>query len=172
MNPRNEAVKYVVKACVVAVLFYAGFSFLPVERWTSEFTADVLTSCGIPADSYEQEGRIYLEYLQISMDCTALEVMAIFLGLTLVVNSPLRRRVYFSLFCTAAVFFSNIGRISIVYYLLEKGIPWWLAHDLFSGGLSIGAGILFLALTERYLPQINAHLYTLLDAAESLVRTR
>lgn len=172
MNPRNEAAIYVVKACVIAAVFYAGFSLLPVERWTSEFTADVLTFFGILAESYEQEGRIYLEYLQISMDCTALEVMAIFLGLTLAVNSPSRRRIYFSIFCTTAVFFSNIGRISIVYYLLERGIPWWLAHDLFSGGLSIGAGILFLTLTERYLPPVNTHLYTLLDAAESLLRTR
>jgi hypothetical protein len=63
----------------------------------------------------------------------------------------------------------NILRICAVYYLLEQNIPWWLAHDLFSGGLSIMAGVVFLVISERYMPQINENLYTLLDAAETLI---
>ncbi len=163
---------YVVKSCIIAVSFYILFSCLPVERVTSDFTARVLNSFGISAESYEEAGRIYLEYLQISIDCTALEIMAIFLGLTLAAKSTLVKRVLFSLFTFSCVFFANIARISIVYYLLERGIPWYLAHDLFSGGLSIAAGITFLMLSEHYLPQVNENLYTLLDAAETRLNLR
>ncbi|MBU7017392.1 MAG: exosortase/archaeosortase family protein [Theionarchaea archaeon] len=173
MKPKNrEAATYVVKSCIIAMLFYVLFSYLPVERVTSDFTAQVLNSFGISAESYEEAGRIYLEYLQISIDCTALEIMAIFLGLILAAKSTLTKRVLFSLFTFFCVFFANIARISIVYYLLEKGIPWYLAHDLFSGGLSIAAGIAFLMLSEHYLPQINENLYTLLDAAETRLNLR
>lgn len=172
MNKVNNAVMYVVKAAVIAVLFYAVFSFLPLERVTSDFTAAVLNRVGIAAESYEQQGRIFLEYLQISIDCTALEIVSIFLGLILAVDSPFYKRVIFSVTGSAAVFLVNIVRISIVYYLLEKGIPWVLAHDLFSGGLSIAAGVLFLTISEHYLPRINENLYTLLNAAETFLKSR
>ena len=173
MNPKNrEAVTYVVKSSVIAVLFYVFFSYLPVERVTSDFTATVLTLFGLAAESYEEAGRIYLEYLQISIDCTALEIMAIFLGLIIAARATIMKRIVFSLFSFSCVFFANIARISIVYYLLEKGVPWYLAHDAFSGGLSIAAGIVFLMVSEHYLPQINENLYTLLDAAETRLNPR
>lgn len=172
MTRVSESALYVVKASVIALLLYMGFSFLPLEKITSDVTADVLTLSGISAVSYEQQGRVYLEYLHISIDCTALEIIAVFLGLILAVKSPLSRRIIFSVTGSFAVFFVNIFRIGIVYYLLEKGIPWVLAHDLFSGSLSILAGMLFLMISERYLPQINENLYTLLDAAEGIIRSR
>lgn len=168
----HNALLYVVKASLIAGLFYAGFSLFPLERVTSEYTAAVLTWAGIPAETYEQHGRIYLEYLQISMDCTALEIVAIFLGLILAVTSSLRKRIIFAVFGSAAVFLVNIGRISTVYYLLERGVPWYLAHDLFSGVLSILAGMLFLLISEHYLPEINKNLYTLLDAVESFFKSK
>lgn len=167
----SESLLYVVKASVLAGVIYCGFSLLPLEKVTSEFTAEVLNFFQISASSYEQQGRIYLEYLHISIDCTALEIIAIFLGLILAAKAPLTKRVIFSVTGSAAVFFVNIARIGIVYYLLEKNIPWVLAHDLFSGTLSILAGMLFLIISEHYLPQINENLYTLLDAAEQSVRS-
>ena len=163
---------YVVKASLIALLFYAGFSLLPLEKITSDVTAAVLNSFGIAATSYQQEGRIYLEYLHISIDCTALEIIAIFLGLILAANSPITRRITFAGFGSAAVFTANILRIGIVYFLLEKGVPWEIAHDLFSGALSILAGMLFLLVSEHYLPQINETLYALLDSAEHFLKSK
>jgi len=169
MNPRSESVLYVVKAGIIAGIVYVGSRILPAERVTSDVTAAVLNFFGIVTESYEQAGRIYLEYLQISIDCTALEIIAIFLGLILAVKASRTRKVIFSVTGSSAVFLANIARISVVYYLLEKGVPWWIAHDLFSGGLSILAGMLFLVVSEQYLPQINENLYTLLDACETFV---
>ncbi len=172
MNLRNETFLYVIKACTIAVLSYVIFRLLPLERVTSDFTAQVLNWFGIAAESYEVEGRIYLEYLQISLDCTALEIVAMFLGLILAVKASFHRKIVFSLTGSSAVFLANIGRISVVYFLLEKGVPWYLAHDIFSGGLSILAGMLFLIVSERHLPQINENLYTILDACEAFFSSR
>lgn len=169
MNPRSESVLYVVKAGCIAGMVYVGSRILPAEKVTSDVTAAVLNFFGIAAESYEQAGRIYVEYLQISIDCTALEIIAIFLGLILAVKASRTRKVIFSVTGSSGVFLANIARISVVYYLLEKGVPWWIAHDLFSGGLSILAGMLFLVVSEQYLPQINENLYTLLDACETVV---
>lgn len=169
MNLRNESVMYVVKAGIIAGVIYVVFTFLPSERVTSDITAYVLNMFGIAAESYEEGGRIYLEYLQISIDCTALEIIAIFLGLILAVKGVLTRKVIFSVTGASAVFVANIARISVVYYFLEKGVPWWIGHDVFSGGLSILAGMLFLMASEQYLPQINEHLYTLLDGVETVI---
>jgi exosortase/archaeosortase family protein len=169
---RSDALVYVLRASCIAVCFYAVASLLPLEKFTSDVTAALLRVWGIEAVSFEENGRIFLEYLSISIDCTALEIMAIFLGLILAASSPLLKKSAFAFCITLAVFFGNIMRIGIVYYLLEKGIPWWLAHDLFSGALSIGAGMIFLLLSELYLPIINQQLFTLLDAAESGIRSR
>jgi exosortase/archaeosortase family protein len=169
MSKVTDAGMYVVKAAVLSCVCYVGFSLFPLERLTSDVTAHVLNGVGIAAESYEQQGRIYLEYLQISIDCTALEIIAIFLGLILAVKAPLFKRIIFSVTGSAAVFVVNILRICIVFYLLEQKIPWWLAHDLFSGGLSIMAGVVFLVISEHYMQQINENLYTLLDAAETFI---
>jgi exosortase/archaeosortase family protein len=168
----SDALFYLIKSSVIAIAFYIVASLLPMEKLTSDVTAALLRMCGIHAVSYEENGRIFLEYLSISIDCTALEIIAIFLGLILAASSTVPKKTGFALFISLAVFFVNVARIGIVYYLLEKGIPWWLAHDLFSGVLSIGAGMIFLLLSEHYLPSINQHLYTLLDAAESAIRSR
>lgn len=173
MNQKlNDALFYAIKASVIALCFYFVASLLPVEKFTSDITAILLRSWGIHAVSYEENGRIFLEYLSISIDCTALEIMAIFLGLIVAAPSPPMRKYGYAVGISLAVFFSNIGRIGIVYYLLEQHIPWWLAHDLFSGALSIGAGMIFLGLSQIYLPSINQNLFTLLDAAESVIRSR
>lgn len=173
MNQKlNDALSYLILSSLIAITFYIVASLLPMERLTSDVTAALLRLCGIQVMSHEENGRIFLEYLSISIDCTALEIIAIFLGLILAASSTLYRKIGFALFISLAVFFVNTARIGIVYYLLEEGVPWWLAHDLFSGVLSIGAGMLFLLLSEHFLPSINQHLYTLLDAAESAVRSR
>jgi exosortase/archaeosortase family protein len=173
MNQKlNDALFYVMRASLIAICFYMVTSLLPMEKLTSDVTAALLRVWGIEAVSFEENGRVFLEYLSISIDCTALEIMAIFLGLILAVTSPVLKKAVFALCITLAVFFANIARIGMVYYLLEKGIPWWLAHDLFSGVLSIGAGMIFLLLSEHYLPIINQQLFTLLDAAESGIRFR
>lgn len=162
----SEPLQYVVKAALIAVIVYGAASLLPVEKWTSDATASLLTNAGLPAHSYEDNGRIYLEYLQISVDCTAIEVIAIFLGLLLAAPSPLYRRVFLAFLGSLAVFSCNVARIGIVYVLLEKGVPWYAAHDAFSGILAVLAGMLFLAVTERYLPPVNANLYSFLDTVE------
>lgn len=169
----SNPLRYVVCASLIALFIYVVASLLPVEKWTSHFTARLVTFLGIPATSYAEHGRIYLEYLQISIDCTALEIIALFLGLILAAPAPLSKRLIFSTIGAVTVFVANILRIGTVYYLLEKGIPWYAAHDLFSATLAILAGVLFLTVSEHYLPQINENLYLLLDAAEhSLSRIR
>jgi exosortase/archaeosortase family protein len=173
MNVRlSEPAAYVVKAFCIAVCVYVVIQILPVEMVTSDMTARVLNLVGIPAQCYEQHGRVYLEYLQISIDCTALEVVAIFLGLIMAANAPVARKIGFAIFGAGAVFVANIVRISVVYYLLERDVPWYVAHDIFSGGLAIAAGMLFLVVSEHWMPHINENLYSLLDAAENLIRPK
>jgi exosortase/archaeosortase family protein len=168
----SDPVKYVVRASCIAVLLYGMMQFLPVEKWTSSTTAYLLNFFGIDAVYYEENGRIYLEYLQISIDCTAVEIIAMFLGLIIATHSVISKKIIFSIFGVTAVFLANIFRISIVYYLLERGIPWYIAHDVFSGILAIMAGMLFLLISGQYMPQINENLYTLLDAAERFVKSK
>ncbi len=165
----RKSVEYIVKASLVAGLVYVIALVLPVEQWTSQVTAAVLTFFGMPAHCHQQYGQVYLDYLQISIDCTAMEVIAIFVGLVAAADAAYKKRVVFAVFCSATVFLANIFRISIVYYLLEKGMPWWLAHDLFSGGLAILAGMIFLLISEQYIPYINEALYCLLDAVEQRI---
>ncbi|MGD2249844.1 MAG: exosortase/archaeosortase family protein [Candidatus Methanofastidiosia archaeon] len=167
LSPLNEPVKYILKASIIAVLVYGAARVLPAEEITSLVTANVLTWWGVPAVSYQESGRVYLEYLYISIDCTALEVVAIFLGLILAVNTKWIQKIVFSVFVSGTVFVANIARISVVYYLLEHGIPWYIAHDIFSGGLAIAAGMLFLLVSEQYMPEINQYLYTLLEQFEN-----
>ncbi len=168
----NEPLRFLVRCSLFAVLVYGSTLFLPVEKLTSDATAEVLNFFGIKAATYEEYGRIYLEYLQISIDCTAMEVLALFLGLILATRAVLKKKIIFSVFGTLAVLLANILRISSVYYLLERGIPWYLAHDLFSGTLAVLAGMLFLLVSEKYMPEINENLYSLLDAFESLMIRR
>lgn len=166
----RKSVMYIVKASLIAGLIYVLALVLPVEQWTSQVTAAVLTLCGIPAHYHYQYGHVYVEYLQISIDCTAMEVIAIFAGLVTAADAALKNRVIFTVFYSGTVFVANIFRISIVYLLLEKGVPWWLAHDLFSGGLAILAGMLFLVLSEPVIPYITETLSSLLDAVESWIK--
>lgn len=166
LNPLSESVHYIVKAAVIAGVVYGIARLLPVEEVTSSVTANVLTRLGVPAVSYEQYGRVYLGYLYISIDCTALEVVAIFLGLILAAKTNWVKKLIFSVFVSVTVCVANIARISMVYYFLEHDIPWYIAHDIFSGGLAIVSGMLFLVVSERYMPQINQNLYTLLERIE------
>lgn len=163
---QSEPVKYVLRAGIYAAIVYVVASLLPVERITSQATAQVVTLLGMKASWYEQNGHHYIEYLYISIDCTAMEVVALFIGMIMAAKAELRRRVIFAVTGSAAVIAVNIGRIGAVYYFLEHDIPWVLAHDVFSGGLAIGSGMLFLLVSERYLPQINQNLYALLDMIE------
>jgi exosortase/archaeosortase family protein len=163
---RSEPVRYVVRAGIYAAIVYVVASLLPVERITSQATAQVVTLLGMKASWYEQNGHHYIEYLYISIDCTAMEVVALFIGMIMAAKAELRRRVIFAVTGSAAVIAVNIGRIGTVYYFLEHDIPWVLAHDVFSGGLAIGSGMLFLLVSERFLPQINQNLYALLDIIE------
>ncbi|MBU7037837.1 MAG: exosortase/archaeosortase family protein [Theionarchaea archaeon] len=164
---RSEPVQYVVRAAVYAAAVYVVASLLPVERITSQATAQFVTVLGMKAAWYQQNGHHYIEYLYISIDCTAMEIVALFIGMIMAAKAGLRRRVIFAVTGSAAVVMVNIGRIGAVYYLLEHDIPWVLAHDIFSGGLAIGSGMLFLLISERHLPQINQNLYALLDMVES-----
>lgn len=168
----RKSVVYVVKASVIAGLVYVIALIFPVEQWTTHVTAAVLNFFGMPAHGHQQYGQVYLEYLQISIDCTAMEVIAIFVGLIAAADAAYKKRVIFAVFCSTTVFIANIFRISIVYYLLEKGVPWWLAHDLFSGSLAILAGMLFLLISEQYIPHVNEQLYCLLDAVETRIIRR
>ncbi|MBU6998177.1 MAG: hypothetical protein HXS41_12915 [Theionarchaea archaeon] len=164
---RSEPVQYVVRAGVCAAVVYVVATLLPMERITSQITTQVVTLLGMKASWYEQNGHYYIEYLYISIDCTAVEVAALFIGMIVAAKAEVKRRVIFAVAGTAAVVTVNIGRIGAVYYLLEQNVPWVLAHDVFSGGLAIGSGMLFLLISERYLPQINQNLYALLDMVEN-----
>jgi exosortase/archaeosortase family protein len=166
-SPLSESVQYIVKASIIAGVIYGILRVLPAEEVTSLVTAKMLTWLGVPAVSYQESGRVYLEYLYISIDCTALEVVAIFLGLILAVNTKWVPKILFSIFVSGTVFVANIARISVVYYLLEHDIPWYIAHDIFSGGLAIAAGMLFLVVSEQYMPEINQYLYILLEQFEN-----
>lgn len=167
----GDSVKYLVKALSIALFIYLLVRFLPMEKFTSDAAAHLLNFFGIRAQTYERQGYIYLQSLYISIECTAMRLIVVYLGLILSSKSTVTKKVILSVIFSAIVFLINVARIDLCYYLSEGGIPRVLAHDVFWYGFVIGGGILFFILSQYYLPHIIGNFHTLLDVLLNFLRS-
>lgn len=171
-NKLRGSITYMGKAFCIALLIYTAACLLPVERVTSDCTTNFLNSFGVTATSYEKQGRILMENIPISIECTAVKIIAVYVGLILSVKSSNARKFIFSIAYSLTVFLTNSTRIGITYYLRRADVSWVLAHDVLWIGFFIAIGALFFMVSHYYLPRINENLYIILEASLNSLRTK
>ncbi len=167
---QKGSAKYVGKAVCIAILIFAMVSFFPVEKFTSDSTATVLNFLGISAATYVKNGDIYLEGHYITIKCTAMRIIAVCLGLVLSTKSCIAKKLVFSVMFSVIIFLMNVVRLSIGYCLSEKGLPFFVTHDVVWWSFFTVAVIFVFIVSRHYLPQVNENVYTLSYAGLNFLR--
>lgn len=156
-------------------LYYFLFAEIePFNLWLRSIVTDqtvwLLNLLAIPAIKLDSI-HIYLQNqtVEIILACTAIESMALFAGLTLCVNAPLRNRALAFLISVPVVYILNLFRNAFV--IIAYGYEWfgsaeesfYIAHHVISKFASLAALILIAYYVFKILPELLEFISSIID---------
>jgi len=172
---RLRRLRSVIQYVAIASALSAGVYYLPdyfiLEKITAGHSAALLNWIGIPAWSWVEGGRAFVNQFEIERMCTGVQVVAVFAGILIPLPRIGYRRKAIAIASVAIlVYVANILRIALEILLLYKGIlPWSLAH--YPTGLILGvfSVVLLVILLDRFIPEVGDYA---VGAMESLIPRR
>ncbi len=146
----------------------------PLNLWLREAvtgqTVWLLNALSIPAIQLNSIHIILRnQIVEIILACTAIESMALFAGLTLCVNAPLRKRISAFLVSVPVIYIANLFRNAFV--VTAFGYEWfgsadqsfYIAHHVISKFLAITLLILIAYYVFKILPELLEFISNLID---------
>ena len=153
-----------ITSAIALTLYYLPNYFF-YEKLTAEHSAILMGLIGIKATVWYQGGRVFLNEFEIQRMCTGVQVIAVFLGITVAMPKvAIKKRLMAFGIVAVSVYFANLGRIALEIWLLYNGIlPWSLAH--YPTGLILGVfGVAFLiVVADHFIPEIGDLAFSTLD---------
>ncbi|MEM2990303.1 MAG: archaeosortase A [Halobacteria archaeon] len=156
-------------------IYYFSFAEIePLNLWLRSLVTDqtmwLLNSLAIPAIKLDPI-HIYFksQTVEIILACTAIESMALFAGLTLCINAPLRNRLLAFLISVPVVYILNLFRNAFV--IAAYGYEWfgsaeesfYIAHHVISKFASLAALILIAYYVFKILPELLEFISNIID---------
>ena len=139
---------------IVFVIYYLpDYHFL--EIWIANQSSFILNTIGVPTQINLIGNGVYINEIQVVRDCTGIQVIAVFAGLLLPVPKALwRKKVAVIILISLFVYFANLLRVVLEYWLLaERILPWSLAHYPMSFVLGVFGVVVLVILTDKIMPE-------------------
>jgi archaeosortase A (PGF-CTERM-specific) len=163
------------RVAAIGGLYYFLFAEIePLNLWLRSTVAAqtlwLLNIFKVPAITLDPI-HIYLrnQIVEIILACTAIESMALFAGLTLCVNAPLRKRALAFMISVPVVYVLNLFRNAFV--IAAYGYEWfgsaeqsfYIAHHVISKFASLAALILIAYYVFKVLPEVLKFISSIID---------
>jgi exosortase/archaeosortase family protein len=174
----NSGFKYIViyvsLAIVITLIVYYIPSYFVLKSSIAYISSFVLSFLGVNAPLKILAGHVFLGSYEIVRDCTGIQVIAVFLGLILPLpKTSWIKKLYSFIVLGTLLYFANIFRVVLEYWLVENGIlPWSLAHYPLSFILGV-IGVFFLVVVNNIImPEFGDHIDNIIKKMRCLVGSR
>ncbi len=161
-------------AVAITLIVYYIPSYYILKSSIATFSSSILSLLGLTAPVQHIEGHVVLGNYEIVRDCTGVQVIAVFLGLIIPLPKvSWRKKAYSLTILGILLYFSNLFRVVLEYWLVDTGIlPWSIAHYPLSLIMGI-IGVFFLVMINNLIiPEFRDYVFTIVKKLEELIRSR
>jgi exosortase/archaeosortase family protein len=169
-NDLKDVVIYVSLAITITLVVYYIPSYYILKSSIATFSSSILSLLGLSAPIQHIEGQVILGTYEIIRDCTGVQVFAVFLGLILPLPKvPWRKKAYGLIILAVLLYFANLFRVVLEYWLVENQIlPWSIAHYPLSFIMGI-IGVFFLVIINNVvIPEFGDYIFALAKKVRGL----
>ena len=161
-------------AIAITLFVYYIPSYYHLKWSIATFSSAILSFFKLYAPIQHIEGHVMLGTYEIIKDCTGIQVIAVFLGLILPLPKvPWKRKICSIIVLSILLYFSNIFRIVLEYWLVETGtLPWSIAHYPLSLIMGI-IGVFFLVMINNIIiPEFSDYIISTINKLKLLLKSR
>lgn len=135
---------FLFKVSVIAIIIYFVSNYMVWRRVTAVITSAFLELFGFYTTIVTGSDFVFLEGCAIKKACLLIGFIAIIIGIIWATKISLKKKVLLSLLGTGIMSAWNIVRLSIYIVLIQRDVPYLLAHDVFFyiGGVIITVAVL------------------------------
>lgn len=130
----DDLIFFLFKVGVVTLIIFFVSNYMTLRKVLADLTRAFLELFGVYTTVVTGSDFVFLEGCSINKSCLSLAFIGITVGIIFATRISLKKKVLFSLLGAGVIYAWNIVRLGIYIVLIQRDVPYILAHDIFFYG--------------------------------------